>query len=170
MQEAGAEPADGDDPDELAEKLAKLERRREALGSVNPLAKEEYEREKERLDELRVQRADLEASLKELEALRDELADTVERYVSMVRDRTTSKVVLLVRALVFGIIIAMAAVATVVLAIIVATKLTQRIVNVALRVDADSSVWVSYAVVGGLFTLLGFVLLKMRSPKEAPAT
>jgi chromosome segregation protein len=79
MHEAGAEPAEGDDPDELAEKLARLERRREALGSVNPLAKEEYEREKERLDELRVQRADLEASLEELEALRDELADTVER-------------------------------------------------------------------------------------------
>jgi len=79
MREAGAEPAEGDDPDELADKLARLERRREALGSVNPLAKEEYEREKERLDELRVQRADLEASLKELENLRDELADTVER-------------------------------------------------------------------------------------------
>ena len=79
MSEAGAEPAEGDDPDELADKLARLERRREALGSVNPLAKEEYEREKERLDELRTQRADLEASLKELETLRDELADTVER-------------------------------------------------------------------------------------------
>jgi len=79
MREASAEPAEGDDPDELADKLTRLERRREALGSVNPLAKEEYEREKERLDELRTQRADLEASLKELETLRDELADTVER-------------------------------------------------------------------------------------------
>ena len=57
----------------------RLERRREALGSVNPLAKEEYEREKERLTELREQRADLEASLKELADLRDELAETVER-------------------------------------------------------------------------------------------
>jgi chromosome segregation protein len=79
MREAGAEPAEGDDPDELADKLQRLERRREALGSVNPLAKEEYEREKERLEELRTQRADLEASLRELETLRDELADTVER-------------------------------------------------------------------------------------------
>jgi chromosome segregation protein len=79
MQEAGAEPAEGDDPDELADKLGRLERRLEALGSVNPLAKEEYEREKERLAELREQRTDLERSLKELETLRDELADTVER-------------------------------------------------------------------------------------------
>jgi len=79
MAEAAAEPAEGDDPAELAEKLGRLERRREALGSVNPLAKEEYEREKERLTELREQRVDLEASLKELADLRDELAETVER-------------------------------------------------------------------------------------------
>ena len=37
-------------PRSSAEKLVRLERRRESLGSVNPLAKEEYEREKERLD------------------------------------------------------------------------------------------------------------------------
>ena len=46
---------------------------------VNPLAREEYETEKERLDELAGQRKDLEASLDELEKLRDELADTVAR-------------------------------------------------------------------------------------------
>jgi chromosome segregation protein len=79
IEEAGAEQAEGDDPDELATKLERLERRREALGSVNPLAKEEYDREKERLTELRVQREDLEASLAELQSLRDELAETVER-------------------------------------------------------------------------------------------
>jgi chromosome segregation protein len=79
MAEAGVEPAEGGDADELAERLARLERRRETLGNVNPLAKEEYEREKERLTELREQRADLEQSLKELETLRDELAETVER-------------------------------------------------------------------------------------------
>ena len=79
IEEAGAEPAEGDDPAELEGKLERLERRREALGSVNPLAKEEYEREKERLAELREQTADLEQSLTELQKLRDELAETVER-------------------------------------------------------------------------------------------
>jgi len=79
IEEAGAEPAGGDDTDELEAKLERFERRREALGSVNPLAKEEYEREKERLTELREQTADLERSLKELKSLRDELAETVER-------------------------------------------------------------------------------------------
>jgi len=79
LEQAAADPAEGDDRDELAERIERLERRRENLGQVNPLAKEEYDREKERLEELVVQREDLERSLEELETLRDELADTVER-------------------------------------------------------------------------------------------
>ena len=75
---AGAEPAEGDDREALAEKLERLERRHEALGRVNPLAKEEYDAEKARVEELAVQRVDLEASLKELEELRADLTRTVE--------------------------------------------------------------------------------------------
>jgi chromosome segregation protein len=73
------ERAEGDDREELAERAERLERRRESLGQVNPLAKEEYAAEKTRLDELVTQRADLEQSLAELEKLRDELTATVER-------------------------------------------------------------------------------------------
>jgi len=73
------EPAEGDDREQLAVTVERLERRREALGFVNPLAKEEYEAEKERLEELAAQRADLEESLAELEKLSTELAETVER-------------------------------------------------------------------------------------------
>jgi chromosome segregation protein len=46
---------------------------------VNPLAKEEYETEKTRLEELSTQRRDLEESLDELERLRAELTETVDR-------------------------------------------------------------------------------------------
>jgi chromosome segregation protein len=74
-----AEPAEGDDRIELADRIERLERRRESLGQVNPLAKQEYDEEKERLVELSTQRADLEESLKELEKLRDDLARTVEQ-------------------------------------------------------------------------------------------
>jgi chromosome segregation protein len=79
LDDAGAEPAAGDDRDALAERVARLERRREALGQVNPLAKQEYEEEKERLAELSSQREDLERSLAELQKLRDELTETVEQ-------------------------------------------------------------------------------------------
>ena len=79
LEEAGAEPAEGDDREALAERLIRLERRRETLGAVNPLAQQEYEEEKERLTELATQREDLERSLAELEKLRKELTETVER-------------------------------------------------------------------------------------------
>jgi chromosome segregation protein len=80
LEHAGTEErAEGDDRDELAERAERLERRRESLGQVNPLAKEEYEAEKARLEELTTQRKDLEESLAELEKLRTELAETVER-------------------------------------------------------------------------------------------
>jgi chromosome segregation protein len=63
----------------LVARIDRLDRRREQLGQVNPLAREEYEAEKERLDELVAQRADLERSLDELDQLRRELTETVER-------------------------------------------------------------------------------------------
>jgi chromosome segregation protein len=80
LEHAGTdERAEGDNRDELAGRAERLERRREQLGQVNPLAKEEYEAEKVRLDELATQRKDLEDSLAELEKLRAELTETVER-------------------------------------------------------------------------------------------
>ena len=79
LESAQAEPAEGDDRDALVEREERLERRRLALGQVNPLAKQEYEAEKERLEELSTQRADLEASLAELEKLRADLDETVRR-------------------------------------------------------------------------------------------
>jgi chromosome segregation protein len=79
LEAAGAEPAEGDDREALVERADRLEKRRLALGQVNPLAKQEYDAEKERLQELSAQRADLEASLAELEKLRADLDETVRR-------------------------------------------------------------------------------------------
>jgi chromosome segregation protein len=79
LEAAGAEPAEGHDREAITERLERLRRRREELGRVNPLAAEEYEREKESLAELTAQREDLERSLGELAKLRDDLERTVER-------------------------------------------------------------------------------------------
>jgi chromosome segregation ATPase len=75
---AGAEPLDDAELADLRASVARLERRRESLGQVNPFAAEEHARESERLAELVVQREDLERSLRELETLRRELTETVE--------------------------------------------------------------------------------------------
>jgi chromosome segregation protein len=54
-------------------RLERLERRREQLGPVNPLAQQEYADAVEHVEELERQRADLETALRELEKL---IADT----------------------------------------------------------------------------------------------
>ncbi|MDQ3778263.1 MAG: AAA family ATPase, partial [Actinomycetota bacterium] len=81
-----SEPADGDDREVLVQRVERLRARREELGRVNPLAAEEYEREKESLAELTAQREDLERSLDELANLRDELDRTVERRFAQTFD------------------------------------------------------------------------------------
>jgi chromosome segregation ATPase len=75
----GAEALSDEEVDDLRAQIERLERRREALGQVNPLAAEEHAREKERLEELATQREDLERSLEELAKLRDDLSETVDR-------------------------------------------------------------------------------------------
>lgn len=100
-----------------------------------------------------------------------ELADTVDRYVGKVRDTATSKVVVVVRGIVFGVVCAVVAVATFVLAIIIGTKLLQRVVNIGGAIDADSSVWVSYMVLGGILLLGGvFCMRKRHTPDDSKAS
>jgi chromosome segregation ATPase len=74
-----AEALPDEQVEELRAEIARLERRREALGQVNPLAAEEHAREKARLEDLVGQREDLERSLAELAKLRDDLADNLNR-------------------------------------------------------------------------------------------
>jgi chromosome segregation protein len=64
-----AEPLDDEQRENLAIRLDRLQRRREQLGPVNPLAAEEYEEAIAHVEELEAQRADLEAALAELEGL-----------------------------------------------------------------------------------------------------
>ncbi|MDO8184533.1 AAA family ATPase [Conexibacter sp. JD483] len=67
------EPASEPLPDEeraaLAQRIQRLAKRREQLGPVNPLAKDEYEEALAHVEELERQRNDLEAALRELSTL-----------------------------------------------------------------------------------------------------
>lgn len=100
-----------------------------------------------------------------------ELANLVDRYVGLVRDNVTGKAVTAVRALVFGIIVAFTSIAAVILMVILGTKLLQRIVNIGGWIDRDSSVWVSYMVVGGILFLAGlFCMRKRRTPEPKAAS
>ncbi|MDX6496159.1 MAG: chromosome segregation protein, partial [Gaiellales bacterium] len=71
-------PLEVDEAAARAARLERLERRRESLGAVNPLAQEEYEQEKQRGDDLTTQCDDLERSLKELRTLIRDLTRTID--------------------------------------------------------------------------------------------
>ena len=67
--EPAAAPMTPQRRDELSARVERLGRRREQLGPVNPLAREEYEQALDRVAELEAQRGDLESALRELEGL-----------------------------------------------------------------------------------------------------
>ena len=74
------EPAEESLPEaeraELETRIERLQRRREQLGPVNPLAQQEYAEAVEHVEELERQREDLEAALRELKGL---IRDTDQR-------------------------------------------------------------------------------------------
>jgi ABC-type antimicrobial peptide transport system permease subunit len=94
-----------------------------------------------------------------------EFADTVERVVGEVRRRTTDKIVLLARALVYGLIAGMLGVVVVILAIIGSLRGLQSLLDLAM--PWSRAVWVSYLLIGGIMLLLGLLLMKKRRPRVA---
>jgi len=67
--EPATEPLPDDEREALLARVERLMRRREQLGPVNPLAKQEYEEAVAHVEELEAQRGDLETALAELEGL-----------------------------------------------------------------------------------------------------
>jgi NADH:ubiquinone oxidoreductase subunit 6 (subunit J) len=82
--------------------------------------------------------------------------DTVERYVGMVRDNATSKVLTALRALVFGVVIIVMAIMALVLFVVMAI----RFMNAYL----PQRVWLSYLILGMVFLAVGFWLWSKRRP------
>ena len=67
--EPAHEPLSGEEREALEQRIARLQRRREQIGPVNPLAQDEYAEALAHVEELEAQRTDLEAALRELESL-----------------------------------------------------------------------------------------------------
>ena len=66
--EPAEEPLDPATAEDLRQRIARLQKRRETLGPVNPLAKQAYDEAREHVEELEAQRTDLETALRELRA------------------------------------------------------------------------------------------------------
>jgi hypothetical protein len=80
-------------------------------------------------------------------------AESIERVVQAVRDRTTRPLLLAGRAVVYGLLAAILGVAAVVLLAILVVRLLTVLTGKA---------WLAELIVGALFTVAGIVLLMMR--------
>ncbi|CAB4605223.1 MAG: hypothetical protein F2534_04570 [Actinobacteria bacterium] len=99
-----------------------------------------------------------------------ELANLVDRYVGLVRDNVTGKAVTAVRGIVFGVVVALTSIAALILGLILGTRLLQRLVNIGGFIDRDSSVWVSYMVIGGILVLAGMFCMRKRHTPTTEAS
>jgi chromosome segregation protein len=93
------EPLAPEERESVAGRMERLERRRESLGAVNPLAAEEYETEKRRTGELTEQCADLEKSLRELRGLIRDLTQTIDRRFAETFDQVARNFTEVIRTL-----------------------------------------------------------------------
>lgn len=90
-----------------------------------------------------------------------DLADTVERVVGTVRDKTTKPLVTVTRALVYGLLAAILGLAALVLFLVMATRGTQELLD-QVKVRRSAAVYISYFAVGGIFSVAGLFLLRKR--------
>ena len=94
-----------------------------------------------------------------------ELADTVERVVGTVRERTTDNVVKAARIIVFGLLGAFLGLTALILLVIIFTRALQALLDFA--VTPARAVYISYFIVGGICCLVGALLMKKRHSDDA---
>ncbi|TVR27310.1 MAG: hypothetical protein EA389_03295 [Ilumatobacter sp.] len=94
-----------------------------------------------------------------------DIADTIVRVVGRVRDLTTDNVVLVTRAIVYGLLGAILGIAALVLFIIVLTRGLQSLLELA--VSWERAVYLSYFVLGGICVAAGALMMTKRRSADA---
>ena len=89
-----------------------------------------------------------------------DLADTIERVVGSVRERTTKPLVTASRGVVFGLLAGILGITAVVLLIIILTRAMQALLDIWFR--HEMSVYLSYFIIGGIICLGGLFVLSKR--------
>ena len=90
------------------------------------------------------------------------LADTVERTVGKVRTVATDNAVKVSRALVFGLLAVICLLVAAPLGTILFVRFAQVVLSRMTRTDHATTVWLSYMITGGLFMIIGFIMLRLR--------
>ena len=87
-----------------------------------------------------------------------QVADSIESVVGSVRDKTAVPLETIARTLVYGIVLGTMGMTALVLTTIIAIRLLSLVLEV----------WAAYAIIGGLFTLLGLFLWRKRRAPSGP--
>jgi hypothetical protein len=97
-----------------------------------------------------------------------QMAESIERVVGSVRDKTTGPALTVARAIVYGTFAAVVAVAAVVVFVIGAV----RVVDVYLpdAVFGETHTWAAHLLLGLVFSAIGIVLWLRRRPQPAEQT
>lgn len=87
-------------------------------------------------------------------------ADTIERVVGTLRAKTTKPVVTVARGVVYGLLAVFIGAFALIALLIILFRLVQMLW--AVPFDHDTSVWLSYVTVGGIFSIIGVFLMTRR--------
>ena len=94
-----------------------------------------------------------------------DLADTVERVVTTVRDKTTNNIVLAARGVVFGLLASILGFTALVLLLLAASRGLQALLDIWF--PHERSVYLSYLILGGICCLGGLFLMRKRHTPRA---
>ena len=90
--------------------------------------------------------------------------DLLDRVLDGIRNRTTKPLIIAIRAIVFGLLIAVGACVAFVFALVGLFRGANELFD--LWWDRDTAVWVSYVVLGSVFVLIGLRTLRRRHPED----
>ena len=93
-----------------------------------------------------------------------DLADQIADFIANIRNRTTNNAMKVARGIVFGLLGAILGVVALVLLIIGATRGLKELYD--LGTSTATAVYLSYFTLGGIFTLLGVLLMMKRHPTD----
>jgi hypothetical protein len=91
-------------------------------------------------------------------------ADSIERFVGTVRDKTTGPALTAARAVVYGTFAVLVGIAVLILAIVGAVRLIDNYLPDAWV--GEDHMWVSYLILGVVFFVAGIVLWMQRLPRR----
>ena len=91
--------------------------------------------------------------------------DFIDKWVGIVRDRTTKPLIVVVRGIVYGVLILTGVTLIAVLGLIALTRGLQAALDAGM--SRDAAVWASYLILGGLLFVIGLLIArKQRSNDE----